>query len=369
MKFSFIGEDLINKFLQQHLDRGQWSKAAEQYKKLIKLHPENITLRLRLAEVCVKAGNKKDALEQYQAVATHYESIDNFTKAVTILRSMLNLDPSLSHVRIKLAELYAKLGDTENLWSQYVAAFKYLEEKQLIAQSVTVLEQMAEVRLDDPKLMLQLAELFVTRNLHSQAISQFLSVAEFFLQKNEHQEAAKYYKRALKLDAGSKEAQIGLEMVHQLEASLKSENTQVAEKEAVEEVKEEDVVVAVEKAAKEVARKVTENELEDEIVAALQNNKIIEPEPLEFPGDVIDKLLASAVSPRIIPKGNFENHYSLGILYQEMTLFDAAIEEFVVAATDPTLQQKCYQMMSKCFKRKGMPDHAQKFQQLSAGLH
>ncbi len=333
MRFSLISEDLVNKALQVYLDKGQWSKAADQYKKLIKLHPENITLRLRMAEVCFKGGYKKEALEQYQKVADYYISIDDLSKAVTILRTMLNMDSTVSNIRIKLAELYAKLGDTENMWSQYMTAFKYLEEKKLLNQSVTVLKEMARVTTKDPKLMIQLVEMFMTRNLRPQAMGQYLTIAEFYLQEKNFEEAIKYYKEVLNLDADNREAQIGLEVLGQLSGAKSSPVSPVNEK------------------------------LTGEIVSSGQG-KTPKPPGQEFPRLDMDEILAKLFSPRIMTEDDLQSHYNLGILYQEMALLDAAIEEFACAAVDPGLQNKCYQRLSMCFAKKGMLRQAQKYRQM-----
>jgi tetratricopeptide (TPR) repeat protein len=327
MAFSLFSEESINKMLQQYLDRGQWSKAAEQYKKLIKLHPDNITFRLRMAETCIKSGNKKEALEQYQIIADHHIGLGNLSKAVTIFRTMLNLDPGLSHIRIQLAELYAKLGDNENMWNQYLTAFKYLEEKKLVAQAVAVLEQIAKLRLDDPKLMIQLAEMFLARNLSPQAISQFLAVAEYFLEKQEFKKAAKYYEKVLKIDAKNKEAKMGLNVLQTLAGQPPQPATPATEK------------ATPSPQATPPKEKTAEEEL--------------------------NALLAETVNQTTISGEDSQSHYNLGKVYQEMALVDAAIDEFVKAANDPNLQHKCYKMLSECFGQKGMTRQAQKYQQMS----
>ncbi len=165
MTFSLFSEEYVNKLLQQYLEKGQWSRAAEQYKKLIKLHPENINLQLRIAEVYLKSGNKKDALEYYQKVADHYKGMDNFSKTVTILRTMLNIDASLTHIRTKLAEVYYLQGNKEDMWAQYLLAFKHLEEQGFTTQAVSILEEVTRLRLEDPPLLIQIAEMFLERKL------------------------------------------------------------------------------------------------------------------------------------------------------------------------------------------------------------
>jgi tetratricopeptide (TPR) repeat protein len=336
MKFSLISEELVNKALQLYLDKGQWSKAADQYKKLIKLHPENVTLRLRIAEVCFKGGNKKEALEQYQKVADHYASMEDYPRAVTILRTMLNIDSTVSNIRIRLAELYAKLGDTENMWNQYITTFKYLEEKKLNNQAVAVLEQMARSNTKNTELMLQLAEMFMARNLRPQAMSQYLSVAECFLQKKKFAEAIKYYKEVLKLDTGNREAKIGLEVLGQLDIGKPSPAPPTAE----------ETPDAKEKAPS------TQHEPEKQLTRQ------------QLPEADMDDIMDGILSSQTVAEDDLQSRYKLGILYQEMALLDAAIDEFVYAAVDPVLKIKCYQMLSICFEQKGMLRQAQKYRQL-----
>jgi tetratricopeptide (TPR) repeat protein len=352
MKFTLFSEESINKLLQQYLDKGQWSKAVEQYKKLIKLHPENVNLRLRMAETCVKSGNKKDALREYQVVADHYIDMEDFSRAVTILRTMLNIDSGLSHIRIKLAELYANLGNTEDMWNQYITAFKYLEEKKLTAQAVSVLEQMAKLRLEDPKLMIKLADMLLARDLRPQAISQFLSVAEFFLQKMQLKAAAKCYKQVLNIDPENTEARKGLEVLQSL-GDIAAARPVTPEAEEIEE--------AIGKTTSETTEEA------EEVVSASQ---AISPEPpsTKSAEEELDAILAQTVNQRVISEESFQSHYNLGIVYQQMALLDAAIEEFIRAASDPDLQLKCYQGLSECFGQKGMARQAQKYQQMYLNL-
>ena len=58
---------------------------------------------------------------------------------------------------------------------------------------------------------------------------------------------------------------------------------------------------------------------------------------------------------------DFENHYNLGIAYKEMNLLNEAIDEFQIAAKDPSRLKECCSMTGICFLEKGMPDVATKW--------
>lgn len=53
---------------------------------------------------------------------------------------------------------------------------------------------------------------------------------------------------------------------------------------------------------------------------------------------------------------DLEMHYHLGIAYKEMELYDYAISEFELAASNPAIQFDCYIMLGDCLKEKGAYD-------------
>lgn len=52
---------------------------------------------------------------------------------------------------------------------------------------------------------------------------------------------------------------------------------------------------------------------------------------------------------------DYETHYNLGIAYQEMELYDEAIEEFKLAAKDPKRFMSCTDLIGLCYLAKGSP--------------
>lgn len=85
-------------------------KAIAMYKKLTKLHPAATDSVVRLAELYTQQGLYNDARAQYMAVADQCLKENDREKATGILKKMLELDPENAGMQTKVADLYLKLG-------------------------------------------------------------------------------------------------------------------------------------------------------------------------------------------------------------------------------------------------------------------
>lgn len=85
-------------------------KAIAMYKKLTKLNPAASDAVVRLAELYTQQGLYNDARAQYMAVADQCLKENDREKATGILKKMLELDPENAGMQTKVADLYLKLG-------------------------------------------------------------------------------------------------------------------------------------------------------------------------------------------------------------------------------------------------------------------
>ena len=91
-------------------DKGKLDKAVKEYRRIVQEDPKDVRVWLAIGDLCAKKGAKKDATDAYLAVARVYEEQGFFLKAVSVYKQVLELEPKLVDVLLKLAELYQKLG-------------------------------------------------------------------------------------------------------------------------------------------------------------------------------------------------------------------------------------------------------------------
>jgi len=100
--------------LGEHFNKkGQASQAAEVFKKLIELEPDNIKAKIELAKTYKILGDIEAAKKEFISISEEYEKQNLLSESVKILESALELEPSNSFLLNKIISLYNKIGASE----------------------------------------------------------------------------------------------------------------------------------------------------------------------------------------------------------------------------------------------------------------
>jgi tetratricopeptide (TPR) repeat protein len=106
---------------EDFLKRGDLEQAVRLFQKVLEMDPENVPMRVKLAEVYVRLGKKKEAWEIFSAAAEALRARGALAAAEDILKRMLVLDPSNSHVLLLRGKAALESDDPKN-------AIAYLEK-------------------------------------------------------------------------------------------------------------------------------------------------------------------------------------------------------------------------------------------------
>ncbi len=116
-------------------------KAIAMYKKIAKLKP-SLEGVLKLAELYTQQGLFNDARAQYLQVAEEFLKAGELENAVRIFQKILEMDPENTAMRIRLAEVYVRLGKKDDAWQIFSAAAETLRAKGSLPQAEEVLQRM-----------------------------------------------------------------------------------------------------------------------------------------------------------------------------------------------------------------------------------
>ncbi len=116
-------------------------KGIAMYKKITKLQP-SMDSSLKLAELYTQQGLFNDARAQYLQVAEDFMKRGDLEQAVRLFQKVLEMDPENVPMRVKLAEVYVRLGKKKEAWEIFSAAAESLRSRGSLAAAEDVLKRM-----------------------------------------------------------------------------------------------------------------------------------------------------------------------------------------------------------------------------------
>ncbi|MGD0414309.1 MAG: tetratricopeptide repeat protein [Terriglobales bacterium] len=116
-------------------------KGIAMYKKITKLHP-SVDGSLKLAELYTQQGLFNDARAQYLQVAEDFMKNGDLDQAVRLFQKVLEMDPENVPMRVKLAEVYIRLGKKKEAWEIFSAAAESLRARGSLSAAEDILKRM-----------------------------------------------------------------------------------------------------------------------------------------------------------------------------------------------------------------------------------
>lgn len=129
---------------EAYASQGFTVKAIAMYKKLSKLKTSTECV-LRLAELYTQQGLFNDARAQYLQVAEDFLKGGQVEQAIRIFQKTLEMDPDNVPMRVRLAEAYMRMGKKDDAWKLLTAAAESLRSKGQLAAADEILQRMLKL--------------------------------------------------------------------------------------------------------------------------------------------------------------------------------------------------------------------------------
>jgi tetratricopeptide (TPR) repeat protein len=164
-------------------------KGIAMYKKITKIQP-SVDGSLKLAELYTQQGLFNDARAQYLQVAEDFMKNGDLEQAVRLFQKVLEMDPENVPMRVKLAEVYLRLGKKKEAWEIFSAAAEALRARGSLPAAEEILKRMltldpgnsyvlllrgkAAIEGDDPKSAIGYLEKAADLDSHAEGLRDLL---------------------------------------------------------------------------------------------------------------------------------------------------------------------------------------------------
>ncbi len=98
---------------QEALSRGDLGKALENFKRHCDENPQDLRSKLKVAELLLKLGKKKEAIKVYKEVSEAYAQDGFLLQAISIQKMILRVDPEAKEVSERISQLYIEKAREE----------------------------------------------------------------------------------------------------------------------------------------------------------------------------------------------------------------------------------------------------------------
>ena len=148
--------EYFERLAQVYLTDGFNSKAIAIYKKIAKLAPSEIDPLERLADLYVQQGVLSEARPLFLQIAEAHLKANRASKAVEVLRRLLEVEPENPRVQMRLAELYNVMGQKGDAAKTYLAYAQRMFDRSDLTEAEKLVERALEVLPSDgPALLLK----------------------------------------------------------------------------------------------------------------------------------------------------------------------------------------------------------------------
>jgi tetratricopeptide (TPR) repeat protein len=140
--------------------KGFYLKAIAVYKQILKLDETILDIHNKLADLYTKQRLIADAISEYSFIVNTFEKKDKTTEALDLLKKMVEIDPENVGVRLKLADLHQKLGYEKIAFGEYSWIFDRLVSQGKFDKAEKIYLGIYKNNPKEPKVLEGLSELY-----------------------------------------------------------------------------------------------------------------------------------------------------------------------------------------------------------------
>ena len=146
-------------------------RAIATNKMILRLDSQNENAMRNLAELQAEEGLLMEAKSHYQALVELYNKQGHKRSAAEVFKKLTEIDPQDVKVRYKYAEFLNKQGKPDEAAREYVGIADQFIGQGLVDEAVKILEQGRSLSTSDPALKIKLAQAHTLQGNHAESVS------------------------------------------------------------------------------------------------------------------------------------------------------------------------------------------------------
>jgi len=185
---------------QKEVRSGNWHRAIDHYETLVDDDPEDVRSRLKLADLYTRVGDEQRAIDSYREVGDRHAEKDLYQKAVAVYKQAIRLDPEDPELHRKVGEAYHRIDRLKDAAQALRRAQKRYKRRGDRDEQLEILEELIRLDPDDVGLRIQLAETCAKEDRTDEALRRFREAAEILEEEGRLDDYAQVAERIVYFD-------------------------------------------------------------------------------------------------------------------------------------------------------------------------
>ncbi len=185
------------------LNQGKVAQAVAEYQQILRHDAKDQATLMTVGDLFARQGDMTQAIEYFERLAQVYLNDGFNSKAIAIYKKIAKLAPAELAPLERLADLYVQQG----VLSEARPLFLQIAEAHLKAnrpvKALDVLHRLLDIDPDNPRVQMRLAELYAAMGQKKEASQAYSTYAQRLFDQGETDEAKKLVQRALETDSSN----------------------------------------------------------------------------------------------------------------------------------------------------------------------
>jgi len=203
MAFGFgFNKQKVLSAAEKYVQQGKLQNAISEYEKILKADAKDLTVLNTVGDLYARLGDVDKATECFKSVGDAYATQGFTVKGIAMYKKIAKLKPSLESV-LKLAELYTQQGLFNDARAQYLQVAEEFLRAGELEQSVRIFQKILEMDPENVAMRVRLAEVYIRLGKKTEAWQIFSAAAETLRSRGSRSGAEEILQRMLTLDPGN----------------------------------------------------------------------------------------------------------------------------------------------------------------------
>jgi pilus assembly protein FimV len=203
MAFGFgFNKQKVLSAAEKYVQQGKLQNAIAEYEKVLKADPKDLTVMNTVGDLFARNGEVDKACACFKNVGDAYAAQGFTVKGIAMYKKIGKLKPSLESV-LKLAELYTQQGLFNDARAQYLQVAEEFLRAGELEQSVRIFQKILEMDPENVAMRVRLAEVYIRLGKKTDAWQIFSAAAETLRNRGSRSGAEEILQRMLTLDPGN----------------------------------------------------------------------------------------------------------------------------------------------------------------------